>query len=227
MIASPYQPLSGHRIGERRLCLPVAARTVGVVAPHPDDETLAAGGLISDLTRWGWRVTIVVVTDGAASHPHVRDLSLIREVECRRATQALGVSEPPKFLRFPDGEAQSNVREIAAALHQVLARVDLVVAPRPDDGHSDHDATAHALQRAFCHAGPPRLQYAIWGWEHLDAVQLNIDAAVIFRPSAKARRAKKHALRHYQSQTTARYGRTIVGEEVLMRHSSAKEVFWW
>ena len=35
-----------------------------VVAPHPDDETLAAGGLIAALTSRGIPVTVVAVTDG-------------------------------------------------------------------------------------------------------------------------------------------------------------------
>ena len=226
-IGSPAPPPSAQRNGERRLCLPVSSGTLAVVAPHPDDETLAAGGLIFDLIRAGWRVTIVVVTDGAASHPDVRDLSGIREVECCRAVRALGVSGPPTFLRFPDGEAQSNVGEIAVALRQALADVDVVVAPRSDDGHSDHEATAQALVTAFDASGPPQLRYSIWGWEQLDAAQLNVDAAVTFRPTAEAMRAKRRALRQYQSQTTARYGHTIVGDAVLRRHTSANEVFWW
>ena len=226
-IGSLAPPLPGQRNGERTLRLPVSPGKLAVVAPHPDDETLAAGGLIFDLIRAGWCVIVVVVTDGAASHPDVRNLSGIREVECRRAVRQLGVSGRPTFLGFPDGEAPSNVGNIAAALRESLADIDLVIAPRNDDGHSDHEATAQALEMAFDSSGPPLLRYAIWGWEQLDAAQLNVDDAVTFRPTAEAMRAKQRALRQYQSQTTARYGRTIVGDAVLRRHTSATEVFWW
>ena len=226
-IRSLARPVWGRRNGEKMLRLPVARGTVAVVAPHPDDETLAAGGLIFDLSKAGWRVNVVVVTDGAASHPNARDLSAIREVECRRAVQALGVSGHPVFLRFPDGAAQSNVAEIATSLRRHVADADLVVAPRPDDVHSDHEATARAVEMAFDASRPPHLRYAIWGWEQLDATQLNVDAAVTFRPTAEAMRAKRRALGHYESQTTARYGRTIVDDAALKRHTSPKEVFWW
>lgn len=226
-IDSLARPLSSPRNEERRLRLPVACGTVAIVAPHPDDETLGAGGLIFDLNKAGWRVKVVVVTDGAASHPDVRDLCAIREVECRRAVRALGVSGRPTFLRFPDGAAQPNVADIATSLRRDFADVDLVVVPRPDDVHSDHEATAQAVEMAFDDSGPPRLRYAIWGWDQLDAAQLNLDRAVTFRPSTSAMRAKRRALRHYESQTTQRYGRTIVGESVLKRHTSPKEVFWW
>lgn len=226
-IASATRSLSGERSGERRLRLPVTSRSLAVVAPHPDDETLAAGGLIFDLMQEGWLVTIVVVTDGAASHPGARGLSGIRELECSRAVRALGVTTPPTFLRFPDGDAQSNVGEIAAAFRETLADFGLVVGPRADDGHSDHEATALALELAFDDSGPRQLHYAIWGWEQLCTEELNIDAAETFRPSPAAMRAKKRALRHYESQTTDRYGRTIVGDAVLRRHTCGTEVFWW
>jgi LmbE family N-acetylglucosaminyl deacetylase len=41
-----------------------------VVAPHPDDESLACGGLIADASRQGLRAKIVIISDGAGSHPN-------------------------------------------------------------------------------------------------------------------------------------------------------------
>src|SRR6266705_300032 len=40
-----------------------------VVSPHPDDEVLAAGGLIHSWAAAGREVTIVSVTDGEAAFP--------------------------------------------------------------------------------------------------------------------------------------------------------------
>ena len=65
-----------------------------VLAPHPDDETLGAGGLIARLRRAGVPVTIVAITDGEnayADTPH-----LARHSECwsrPRLLHRLGVPE--------------------------------------------------------------------------------------------------------------------------------------
>ncbi|RYF32212.1 MAG: PIG-L family deacetylase, partial [Comamonadaceae bacterium] len=53
--------------------VPPGARAV-VVAPHPDDEVLSVGGLLAMLSNNGaarsddFVVTVIAVTDGAASH---------------------------------------------------------------------------------------------------------------------------------------------------------------
>ncbi len=40
-----------------------------VLSPHPDDESLGTGGLIAAACARGQRVDVVLVTDGAGSHP--------------------------------------------------------------------------------------------------------------------------------------------------------------
>src|SRR5205823_5271974 len=49
---------------------PAAGDRLVVVAAHPDDETLGAGGLIAGAHRAGAVITVIVATDGEASHPN-------------------------------------------------------------------------------------------------------------------------------------------------------------
>jgi GlcNAc-PI de-N-acetylase len=44
-----------------------------IVAAHPDDEILGAGGLISILSASGARLRLVAVTDGEGSHRGLAD----------------------------------------------------------------------------------------------------------------------------------------------------------
>lgn len=98
----------GFRIPERIL----------VVAPHPDDETLGAGGLISRAVREGHEVHVCFMTLGdgfredAARYYLSLDVSSAeylhlgyeRQTEAARAMARLGLGEDHlTFLGFPDG----------------------------------------------------------------------------------------------------------------------------
>jgi LmbE family N-acetylglucosaminyl deacetylase len=87
------------------------------VSPHPDDETLAASGILQDVLARGGQVYVVFLTSGDGfdmdarattrtlrlSHADLLRLGLRRMQEARAATEALGI--PPAhitFLGFPD-----------------------------------------------------------------------------------------------------------------------------
>jgi LmbE family N-acetylglucosaminyl deacetylase len=70
-----------------------------VIAPHPDDEVLMAGGLMAQTIARGGAVTVVLVTNGDATCE--RDAA-VREGESVAALTSLGVTEV-RFLGFPDG----------------------------------------------------------------------------------------------------------------------------
>jgi LmbE family N-acetylglucosaminyl deacetylase len=139
-----------------------------IVAPHPDDETIGCAGLILRLRRRGVPVTVMVVTDGGASHRHSRRFPharLVREraQETRRAVGLLGISAAGlRLLALPDGGLDSLGRRQRARLTRAMAqqhRADLVAMPLPDDAHPDHRDTARACIRR---AGQRRLGYGVW-----------------------------------------------------------------
>ena len=92
-----------------------------VIVPHPDDETLGAGGTIHALARSGARVRIVIVTAGdaykrAAQHMRkgrldsavYRDLGELRHTEVLKAATALGLKPSDvTCLGFADGSTNT------------------------------------------------------------------------------------------------------------------------
>ena len=88
-------------------CL-LAASNILVIAPHPDDELLGCGGLISKLAAHGRCFYTIFVTDGGASHlasakwsRHA--LMACREREANDALCQLGIGNHPRmFLRLSD-----------------------------------------------------------------------------------------------------------------------------
>ena len=72
-----------------------------VVAPHPDDEVLIAGGIMMRAKNEGKRVAVVVVTNGDYT---CQRNGYVREIETVNALAMLGVAEDDvHFLGYPDG----------------------------------------------------------------------------------------------------------------------------
>jgi len=95
-----------------------AQARVLVFAPHPDDETLAVGGLIHRLTKSGVPVRVVFITNGdgyphavmeelGKPHPTRSDyvaFGALRQREAIAAVRRLGLGgSSVRFLGFPDG----------------------------------------------------------------------------------------------------------------------------
>ena len=145
-------------------------RHVVVVAPHADDETIAAFHTISALRRRGARVDVVVVTDGAASHraspsfPAPR-LVALRRAETLGAMRLLGVPRHRvAFLDLPDGGLRDlGPAQVRAVLRRLRARPrpDAVIVPSASDAHPDHRVVARLCDLAWP-ARVARLRYLVW-----------------------------------------------------------------
>ncbi len=142
--------------------LPAFERALAI-APHPDDETIGAGGTIARLARAGAEVWIVVVTDGEATigSPHdAPETARRRRAEVATACRRLG-AQPPRFLSIPDGQVSDHLDQLATHLqHEVSAHAPQVVfTPWPLERHPDHRACTTALAQL-----PPR-DTELWGYE--------------------------------------------------------------
>lgn len=118
--------------------------TALVIAPHPDDEVLGAGGTIARLTDAGVAVTVVsICSDLPPLYPE--GLAAEIEAEARAAHALLGVSESV-FLGLPSVEVSvGSVAALNGPLQEVVDRVrpSIVLAPFPDR-HVDHKAAFEA-----------------------------------------------------------------------------------
>ena len=146
-----------------------------VVAPHPDDESLACGGLIADACRQGVSGRVVIVSDGAGSHPNSKAyapdrLSSLREEEARQAGAELGLKpEDMLFLRLPDRFVPSEGEDAERAIGVIADRVrevgagSLFVSWRHDP-HCDHEASYRIAREVQRRVSEIRLfEYVVWG----------------------------------------------------------------
>ena len=139
-----------------------------IVAPHSDDETIGAYGLILRLLANRTDVRILIVTDGTASHRNSlrwpgHRLADERRRESRRVLRRIGVAAGAiRFLGLPDG----GLRTITCGQKRLLinailqSRSDLLVLPHIDDDHPDHRVVARLAARASL--GSRRISYLVW-----------------------------------------------------------------
>lgn len=124
-----------------------------VLAPHPDDEAIACGGLLALHARDGREALVAILTDGARSERgDLTEESLVeaRREESREGLRRLGGPEP-RFLGLPDRSLSGSEESLAAAIADLIRefRPDLIVSPSPLEIHPDHAATARALAAAL------------------------------------------------------------------------------
>ena len=156
-----------------------------VIAPHPDDESIAAGGLLQRAIAAGGEVRVIVVTDGdnnpwpiryLKKKVHINDAdraewgALRREESCR-ALATLGVPVTAStFLAFPDRLLTTMARRGDLRVRDAIAESiesfapSLLVVPSAFDLHPDHRAIgwfAHYVAKAsnivtyVIHGHPP------------------------------------------------------------------------
>jgi len=171
----------------RKLEIPVGRRILAI-SPHPDDESIGAGGLL-----WAHRnlaeIHFIVLTNGGNGgrlenempdgELAKRKMAEVRKSELARTSEALGVRSL-QFLGFPDGAVGFD-NEAVQRLRECVAKIgpDVVLLPWFLDNHFDH-RQANVLYALSCSEFETLvLAYEIWSLlepnaifditEHLDA----------------------------------------------------------
>jgi LmbE family N-acetylglucosaminyl deacetylase len=143
-----------------------------IIAPHPDDDVIAAGGLIQRLLSAGDALRVVFITDGENNPWPQRFMERkwfldagdrarwgsLRRHEALCSLARLGITEPSaSFLAFPDQGIARLARRGDVRLREALRDLvtdfqpTLIVSPSAFDLHSDHRAIAY-----YAHAAAPQ-----------------------------------------------------------------------
>lgn len=120
----------------------IAAHSVIVLAPHPDDEVFGCGGAIAAHAHRGVPVHVVILTDGAGAGDPA-----LRAQESSQAAAMLGCAAP-EFWGVADRTLLCS-EPLQQRLLETLQRhgADLLYAPSPWEVHPDHrQACAMAMQ---------------------------------------------------------------------------------
>lgn len=130
-------------------CIP--ARSVLVLAPHPDDEVFGCGGGIACSVQRGIPVQVIIVSNGdyGAQHPDERSKLIgIRQEESRQAAAVLGYGEP-EFWDCED-RAICYCEELIVRIEDAIKKTgaDLIYIPSILEMHPDHRSLAMSALEA-------------------------------------------------------------------------------
>ncbi|HEX7191159.1 MAG TPA: PIG-L family deacetylase [Thermoanaerobaculia bacterium] len=135
-----------------------------IVAPHPDDDVISAGGVIQRSLAAGGEIRVLFLTNGESNpwpqRARLRKFRIteadregwaaLRSNEALAGLKLLGAPDGcAHFLRFPDQELSSMARKgdesvrVAIANHARDFGPSLAIIPSVFDFHSDHRAAAY------------------------------------------------------------------------------------
>jgi LmbE family N-acetylglucosaminyl deacetylase len=206
---------AAHRLPLRPVREMLEDRPFIVVAPHPDDESLGCGGLIAEARRHGLRARVVIVSDGAGSHPNSKAyppdlLRSLREEEAKRAGAELGLApDDILFLGLPDRFVPHEGKEAEPAIDALVDCVreigtgSLFVSWRHDP-HCDHEAAYRIARQARGRIGKVRLfEYVVWGHTLPPSTEVGpIQGGFRIRIDDKTLDKKRRAIAAHRSQTS-------------------------
>ncbi len=162
-----------------------------ILAPHPDDETIACGGL---LAKYGPQCDVVLLTNGqkgGLSGWNEAHTSEVRKAEFEKAMAFLNVHS----YSFMDGEDSALIDAYQKFAQIDFSAYDYVLMPHRQDTHADHmvvSAFWRRLQNEKRYKAKV-VYYELWGALPVPTHYIDI-SDVIDR--------KKEAIVFYQSQLT-------------------------
>ena len=202
----------------------LVADRILVLAAHPDDEVLGAGGSLALAAYRGSSVRTWIATDGAAQEGPRPDgpeaYGARRREESRRAAGVLGLPEPA-FGGFADRSLADAADGLEAAVREQLGdfRPDLVLAPSPAEIHPDHRALSEALYRAISSSRPEDPDHDRFRFVRVAFYEISqpfLPNALVDIAGVADRKAA--ALREYASQQTVRdYAGAVEGLNAYRR----------
>lgn len=162
------------------------AFTLLCVHPHPDDETLACGGVLAMAHARGHRTVVVTCTGGEEGENlggvdlQGRSLAAVRRDELAAALQVLGVTvhhwlgyrdsgmAGSPANQHPDAFHRQPLDAAATRLAQLIRneRPDVIVSDHADGtyGHPDHIKAHQVTRRACAFAADPEADLAGDPW---------------------------------------------------------------
>jgi LmbE family N-acetylglucosaminyl deacetylase len=209
-------------------CNSISVFKAVVIAPHPDDETFACGGLIALCKAVDVQVSVIFLTKGEASHRHCCQISpdevaFVRKELAVKSGKILGLGTKDMYwLGIPDGKiphpGEPSFLKAAETLSKLFQKIkpSQIFSPHYLDCWPDHEAAAKLVNFVLTHYDRQYdlYYYPVWMWQELPirsfmkllktrTIRINIRSVL---------NLKQLAIECYLSETNPQCGKTFIGD---------------
>jgi LmbE family N-acetylglucosaminyl deacetylase len=197
-----------------------------VLTPHPDDETLCAGGIITDLHLKEVDVTVIAITDGENAYKDVSNLRNIRSLEQDHALATLGIKkEKIHRLKYEDSNVASDEDKLEKTLLSYINCPMNIFAPWKFDFHPDHEAVGRVAEKIAAITESTLIFYFFWTWHRGTVDTVKQLPLRLYQLSPQTLETKLKAINYYQSQLVHYNNEPILPEKFLLPTKRTFEVF--
>lgn len=161
------------------------SKSVIVVAPHPDDETLGCGGTLLKLRDLGYDLYWIIVTSMISKSDQLSEKVITREKEIDEVKNEYGFKKVYKCGFVSSEVDSSKMNNMIAMISDIFheARPEIVFLPYSGDVHSDHRFISEACISCTKWFRYPFIK-KVFFYETISETDFNIDSSVpLFRPT--------------------------------------------
>lgn len=206
-----------------------------IFAAHSDDE-LTMAGTIAKLSKDGYLVTVVVMTDGSEGYACAELESTIADVRKKEAIacdRVLGISKRI-FLDFKDMGLVYSRETVQACIRVIRSvRPEKIFTHGPEDMHGDHRATHRISMDAVWHSGQPVSSALGKIWKtpavyYYKGVSAGLPKIVVDVTSTAYKRYEALATQESQFTLFRSTRKELLARAKVLRKSkeSVRETFW-
>lgn len=179
-----------------------------ILAPHPDDETIGCGGIISKLNNSQMDMTSVLFTYNEDELRGIEFKNAMKELNCKYY-----------FLGMTDGQLKDQKEKIVGVMQQLIYKTepDIIFTPYILDFNKDHKAISESLANLIYTKETLISMYEVW--TPILYPNYYIDITSVFDK-------KNRAIMNYKSQestyklTNKTYSLNCLRAELLMRRNT-------
>lgn len=119
---------------------------IAVISPHPDDETLGAGGTLLRYKNEGHQIFWINVTDVTPGEAYSKEFCDLRKQQIQKVCEFYGFDGFFNLKEEPAGLTDRKESELIGKISACIKSIqpDMLILPDKRDAHSDHGAVFRA-----------------------------------------------------------------------------------